>query len=168
MFTNISIQVLTQLQDLIKNLQPAQYAERLTVFNGSSIGGHTRHIIEFYECLLNNLDSGIVNYDARLRDLQVEQNRDYALEIIRRNILKLEENIDPATPIFLIQKFGNSSEMKIPSNFCREEAYLIEHSIHHFALIRIGVQENFTEVPICANFGVAYSTLDFRKEKVNA
>jgi hypothetical protein len=168
MFTNISIQVLTQLQDLIKNLQPAQYAERLTVFNGSSIGGHTRHIIEFYECLLNSLESGIVNYDARLRDLQVEQNRDYALEIIRKNIKKLEKSINPNTPIFLIQKFGNVPEMRISSTFCREEAYLIEHSIHHFALIRIGVQENFTEVPICANFGVAYSTLDFRKEKVNA
>jgi hypothetical protein len=163
MFTTISIQVLSQLQDLIKNLQPTQYAQRLAVFNGSSIGGHTRHIIEFYECLLNNLDSGIVNYDARLRDMQVEQNRDYALEIIRRNILKLEQNIDPTTPIFLIQKFGNSSEMKIPSNFCREEAYLIEHSIHHFALIRIGVQENFEKVEISKDFGVAFSTLDFRK-----
>jgi hypothetical protein len=165
MFTNISIQVLTQLQDLIKNLQPAQYSQRLTVFNGSSIGGHTRHIIEFYECLLNSLESGIVNYDARLRDLQVEQNRDYALEIIRRNIKKLEKSIQPNTPISLVQKFGNAPEMRIPSTFCREEAYLIEHSIHHFALIRIGVQENFAEVPICANFGVAYSTLDFRNAK---
>jgi hypothetical protein len=159
----ISVSVLEQLHDLVKHLSPEDYSRRLTVFNGSSIGGHVRHVIEFYECLLHGIDRGTVNYDARLRDHQVEQNRDYALEIIKRSITKLKNVETYAYPLTLVARFA-SADYSIPSNFAREEAYLIEHSIHHFALIRIGVQTVCPSVQIDPNFGVAYSTVEHRNQ----
>ncbi len=48
----------------------------------------------------------------------------------------------------------------------REMVYLVEHSIHHYALIRIGLQENFSDIFIPKNFGVAYSTVKYRAETV--
>jgi hypothetical protein len=46
----------------------------------------------------------------------------------------------------------------------REMVYLVEHSIHHYALIRIGLQENFPKIIIPENFGIAYSTIKHREK----
>jgi hypothetical protein len=166
MITSISINILDQLKTQIERLEAAQFSERLEVFNGSSIGGHARHIIEFYDCLIQSAETGIVNYDARQRDMQIEQNRDYAISIIKKIITKLKNVHDCTKNIVLEVKFGGNTVRGIPTSFQREEVYLIEHSIHHFALIRIGIQTNFKTVEIDKNFGVAFSTLEFRNEKV--
>jgi hypothetical protein len=165
MITSISIRILNQLKEQIERLEATQYSERLAVFNGSSIGGHARHIIEFYDCLLGSLETGIVNYDARQRDMQIEQNRDYAISIIKKIIYKCQINNNLDKNIALEAKFGEHIIRNIATSFQREEVYLIEHSIHHFALIRIGIQTNFSKITIEKDFGVAFSTLDFRKEK---
>ncbi|MEY4903467.1 MAG: hypothetical protein RLZZ292_1282 [Bacteroidota bacterium] len=165
MITSISIRILNQLKEQIERLEATQYSERLAVFNGSSIGGHARHIIEFYDCLLGSLETGIVNYDARQRDMQIEQNRDYAISIIKKIIYKYQINNNLEKNIDLEAKFGEHIIRNIATSFQREEVYLIEHTIHHFALIRIGIQTNFPKTTIEKDFGVAFSTLDFRKEK---
>jgi hypothetical protein len=164
--SSVSVQVLQQLHDLVFSLTADNFARRLTVFNGSSIGGHTRHIIEFYECLLQGKETGIVNYDNRQRDLQIEQNRDYALEIIRKIIENLKKVDNNSRPLLLEARFA-AGNYTIPSNFAREEAYLIEHTIHHFALIRIGVQSICPEVQIKPDFGVAYSTVEYRNKALS-
>lgn len=164
MIFNISIDILEQLKRHISQLTPVQYASKLDVFNGSSIGGHSRHIIEFYDCLLNSIESNNVNYDARLRDLQIENNRDYAILIINKIINKLEQFDNFDKNVVLISKFGNC-ELSTPTTFQREITYLIEHTIHHFALIRIGIQSCFEKIKVEHEFGVAFSTLEFRNQK---
>jgi hypothetical protein len=162
MLTPTSIGLLHQLRDLLTEISPADYARPLDVFNGSSLGGHTRHIIEFYECLLTGLSTGVVNYDERQRDKQVEHNRDYALEVIRQLVRKLTQSGIPGGNATLKAKFGEHT-VSIATTFQREEAYLIEHSIHHFALLRIGVAVVSPQVCIHPHFGVAFSTLDYRQ-----
>ncbi len=164
MTTSISIQILNQLKNQIERLEAKQYSERLSVFNGSSIGGHARHIIEFYDCLLCSIETGVVNYDARQRDMQIEQNRDYAISIIKKIMAKCQLNNGLEKKLALEAKFKEHTISNVMTSFQREEIYLIEHSIHHFALIRIGIQTNFSSVEIEKNFGVAFSTVAFRKE----
>jgi hypothetical protein len=164
MITSISINILDQLKRQIESLDAAHYSQPLAVFNGSSIGGHSRHIIEFYDCLLGGIETGVVNYDARQRDFQIEKNRDYAISIIKKLISKLQNINNVESEITLEAKFGEHTIKRIATSFQREEVYLIEHSIHHFALIRIGIQTNFSYVSIEKDFGVAFSTLEFRKE----
>jgi hypothetical protein len=74
-------------------------------------------------------------------------------------------NNDLTKNIKLCTKLGTGDMLSIPTNFQREEAYLIEHCIHHFALIRIGIQESFPDVFIDKNFGVAHSTIEFRQKE---
>ena len=165
MITPISIHILSQLQRQIEGLEAAAYSEPLAVFNGSSIGGHARHVIEFYDCLLGSMETGKVNYDARQRDMQIEKNKDYAISVVKKLISKWL-NISSIEKIIMLEaKFGEQIIKHIPTSFQREEIYLIEHSIHHFALMRIGIQTNFPTVVIEKNFGIAFSTLDFREEK---
>ena len=162
MLSNISIQVLDQLAEQLSRLRVDQFSTKLSVFNGSSVGDHARHVIEFYDCLLAGLETGEVNYDARQRDLQIAQNRDYALRIIEKIVEKLGNRTSSPRSLTLTARFGEEVECCIPTSFEREEVYLIEHSIHHFALIRIGIQENWPEMEVISGFGFAHSTLQFR------
>ena len=164
MIISISIEVLEQLEQHISQLCPKQYAEKLSVFNGASIGAHTRHIIEFYQCLLNGKSTGEVNYDARLRDLRIETQLDYTLDTIKEIKHRLLIVSDLDEKISLISCFSNET-FSVPTNFAREAVYLIEHTIHHYALIRIGLQENFPTVEIMPSFGYAHSTIKHQAEK---
>lgn len=164
MIIQISIEVLEQLEQHISQLCPEQYAEKLSVFNGASIGAHTRHIIEFYQCLLNGKSIGEVNYDARLRDLRIETQLDYTLDTIKEIKHRLLIVNDLDEKISLTSCFSNEM-FSVPTNFAREAVYLIEHTIHHYALIRIGLQEHFPKVEIEPNFGYAHSTIKHQAEK---
>jgi hypothetical protein len=164
MINKISIEVLDQLKAHLNQLTQEEYAQKLAIFNGASIGAHTRHVIEFYQCLLNGMKSGLVNYDARKRDLRIEQQLLYTIDLIDEIKYRLLNTITLNKTINLITSYG-AVQFAVPTNFERESVYLIEHSIHHFALIRIGLQECFPTVAIEPNFGYAHSTIQHQKEK---
>lgn len=164
MTLNASLSVLNQLNGLLSQLRPTEYTQKLAVFNGSSIGQHVRHTIEFFQCLLEGFSSGTIDYDARKRNFLIENDLNYTLELveaIHQNIVQINNFY---SPIQLRVSYGDVDYELVETNFMRELVYLIEHSIHHFALIRIGIQENFKHVAIEPNFGVAYSTIKFKEK----
>ncbi len=57
---------------LLERLDTKSYQQPIASLSNASIGGHTRHIIEMYLCLIEGYKSGIVNYDARKRDKIIE------------------------------------------------------------------------------------------------
>jgi hypothetical protein len=54
---------------------------------------------------------------------------------------------------------------KISTNYFREIAYNLEHTIHHMALIRIGLRE-IGDIPVDESYGVASSTTKYRQKCV--
>ncbi|HUM48191.1 MAG TPA: hypothetical protein PLD84_14775, partial [Chitinophagales bacterium] len=85
-----SSEILHQLVHLIDQLEEQEYAASLPILSGSSVGKHVRHIIEFYECLLNALKSGIVDYDARVRNAVLENDPFFATQVILDIVQKIE------------------------------------------------------------------------------
>lgn len=162
--SKISVEVLAQLKAHLVQLDATGYAQKLSVFNGASIGAHTRHIIEFYQCLLDGVASGVINYDARKRNLRVEQQLDYTLDLLDEVTYRLLNINVLNKKINVIASYGEDV-FSVPTSFEREEVYLIEHTIHHYALIRIGLNEHFPKVEIEPNFGYAHSTIQHQKEK---
>jgi hypothetical protein len=51
----------------------------------------------------------------------------------------------------------------MPTNYYREMAYNLEHTIHHMALIRTGIND-VSRISVPENFGVAISTMKYRKQ----
>ena len=156
---------LQQIRTLITSFQEEQYQYKSQLLSDTSIGQHVRHILEFYLCLLNGVSRGLVNYDDRNRDLELEQNPSFALAFID----KLCIDIQALNPDQELQLAGNfSSEVKtinaIKTSINRELAYCLEHSIHHQALIKIGLIEQKMDHLINDSFGIAPATIRYRQE----
>lgn len=150
-----------QLTDALEFLSKDQYTWPCDSLSGASIGGHVRHIIELYTELINGYESGIVNYENRKRNNVIETDRQFA--ILQMN--KLLDDINrPDKPLQLVADYGiaERSPITIDSNYYRELLYNIEHTVHHMALIRIGITALST-LKLPAAFGVAVSTIRYRE-----
>lgn len=155
-------QVVSQIIQAISKVDGEEYSLKLDILHKNSLGQHFRHVLEFYLCLLEAKSCGIVNYDKRKRDLEIESNKSYALQVAETILQKLDE-LDENEVIGLETCLGNDTTI-IPSNFSRELVYLSEHTIHHFALIKIGITTAFPHIVLEQNFGVAQSTIEYQKK----
>lgn len=150
---------LDELIGLLSQLSEEEYSEPCFELSGSSIGEHTRHIVEMFQCLNRNYDSGIVNYDKRDRNKRIQTNTDFAIQMIldvKCDISKADKNLD------LYQTIDGNA-VKIQSNYYRELLYNLEHCIHHQALIKVAIFK-CENVTVDDNFGVARSTIEYRKQ----
>ena len=155
-------QVFVQLSESLHLLSDAEYVQPSKILFDASIGQHVRHIIELILCLEMGYETGVVNYEKRKRDYQIETNKDFALGLLKDVYHRIERpNID------LVMEAEDYEEgeapITIPSNYYREIAYNLEHTIHHMALIRVGINE-VSSIQLPDDFGVAYSTVKFRKQ----
>jgi uncharacterized damage-inducible protein DinB len=155
-------QVFLQLTDSLHQLQPDQYTYSCKNLSGNTIGQHVRHIIEMFQCLEAGYLQGEVDYEKRKRDHQMETDKNLATDILKeisRHISRENKSL------YLLTYYDELQEKpeKIGTNYFREIAYNLEHTIHHMALIRVGLRE-LGDLPVEDSYGVASSTLKFRKQ----
>lgn len=155
--------VLLQLASAISEIPEYVFTQKSNLLNGSTIGGHTRHVIEIFQCLLEGYETGIVNYEHRKRNMQIETNKNYAVLLLQEIATTLEL---PNKKLILQGFYSNDVDVEtnmMQTNFFRELVYNLEHCIHHMALIRVGVQE-FCTINLPADFGVAPSTIQYKNQ----
>jgi uncharacterized damage-inducible protein DinB len=155
-------QVFLQLTDSLNQLQPDQYIHTCKNLSGNTIGQHVRHIIEMFQCLNEGYPKGEVDYEKRKRDKKIETNKDFATDILKEISRQISrEN----KTLYLLTYYDELREEpeKITTNYFREIAYNLEHTIHHMALIRVGLRE-LGDLPVDDSYGVASSTLKYRKQ----
>jgi len=151
-----------QLTAALDQLTDQQYTTVSNHLSGATVGQHMRHIIELYQCLLNGYDAGMVCYDHRKRDVAIETSKDLAKQLL----IDIFSGLDRSNKEMKLESFYgdvDSSVMSLPTNYYRELMYNLEHSVHHMALIRVGLKE-FSAGPIAENFGVASSTISHKKQ----
>ena len=156
MLSNSCAKQLEELSDLLLQLSQQDYSQFSPVFRTSSIGQHVRHILELFECLIAQYDSGEINYDLRKRDLRMERDPVFALEKIR---LIQHQIILPDKDLLLYQDQNPETE-GINTTYFRELLYNLEHCVHHQALIRLACHA-IPGILISEYFGVAKSTLTY-------
>ncbi len=154
------LQNLNELKSITAVLSDEQFQYKSSILSGASIGQHVRHILEFYTCLLASRENGIVNYDKRERNLQIEsstQFASYTIEKISEDIFRLGKK----TELLLEGNFSSieDRDIMIKTSFHRELAYCLEHSIHHQALIKVGLFEMGLSHMVNQDFGVAPATI---------
>lgn len=149
---------LDELIGLLSKLSDKDYCTPCCELSDATIGEHTRHIIEMFQCLENNYDSAVVNYDNRERNIRVQTSTECAIE--KMNEIKTQ--LGRPNKTLHLQQFINGDEINIESNYSRELLYNLEHCIHHQALIKVALRA--CEVQVDENFGVASSTIEYRNQ----
>ncbi len=172
--SSVKRQVRSLLQDAkeyLDQISDGDYSKQLEVLSGSSIGQHTRHFIEFFQCVVSSDQEGedgktIINYDRRKRDTCIECDTLHVMALLDALEQQIS-SVDLKQQVWLAHTdYGNGDVNLIPSSIERELFYNVEHTIHHFALIKIGLEHLGIPVQLPAHFGVAPSTIAFRKGEV--
>lgn len=160
--------VITQIIELLQTIDNERYTQPVVVFNGSSIGQHIRHIIDFYLCLIRGCEVSNIDYDKRARNLLIERDIKVARVELER-IAGAVQSLDILQNVVVNSSFTvneGESHAQIASSVGRELMYAYDHAIHHLAMVKIGVQLNYPSIFINPDLGVAPSTLKFRKQKL--
>ena len=154
--------VFVQLADTLQQLSSQEYVKPCNTLFNNTIGQHVRHIIELFQCLENGYDVNLVNYEKRPRDIAIETDKDFASQLLQDIFRKLGR---PNKELVLQASYDEHSTeaIAITTNYYREIAYNLEHTIHHMALIRVGITE-VSEIQLSDDFGVASSTVKYRKQ----
>ncbi len=154
--------VFVQLTDTLNQLSNEEYTRRSKIIMNATIGQHVRHIIELFQCLEKGYQTGTVNYEKRKRDYRIETEKELAVSLLK-DIYRHIEKPNKAITLEAEDYCDDVQVVSIPSTYYRELAYNLEHTIHHMALIRVGVNE-VSEVELPDEFGVAYSTIKYRQQ----
>lgn len=160
------IGLLHQLSSLVGSLSDEQYTRKPVGVVESSVGGHVRHNLDHIDALLGGLRAGEMSYDHRHRGTDVECDRFAALDAIGRvereltafpwpevrHLITLSTLVTPDLP-----------PVRVVTSPERELAFVVSHTIHHNALIRVMVRLLGEDVP--ADFGYAPSTIAHNRSR---
>ena len=152
-----NVRWLGQALRLLETLDDATYAESRT-------GAHLRHILDFYQCFLNGLESSHIDYDARRRDASIERSRETAAMAIRSIVYALETRSDVRQERIVWVRMEDVEGSGVPETFIesslsRELQALSSHTVHHFALIAVTLRAHGVQMDL--DFGMAPSTLRY-------
>ena len=166
----VAAKSLEDAQVYLGDIDPDIYRMPLELLFNASIGQHTRHFVEFYQCLIDQCtgDSPKINYALRSRDPRIEEDPRFTSKLIR-DIQKHLPGLDETKACRLIcdEHVDDIAEMSVESNLSRELLYNIEHTVHHLAIIKIGLNAIAPQITLPSHFGVAPSTIR-HKEKTCA
>jgi len=149
---------LRQGQRLIARLDDSAYCEPLPPLSRSSVGAHVRHTLDHFTSLLHGVADGVVDYDRRERDTQIERDRASAVAAIReleRALAEAQLRSDRDLSV-LVDSGERGPRATSRSTLQRELQFCIAHTVHHYAIVALLLRARGIEVD--AGFGVAPST----------
>jgi hypothetical protein len=159
----IFLQLSQQLQALSKLLSALideQYNKKIIHLGNSTIGAHTRHIVELLQCTIKGYSTGEIDYYNRSRNLLLETDKTLSQAALQQldGVVMLSDKV----LYLLVEQIDEELEIqKFTTTYFREIIYNTEHIIHHLALIKVAViymNLNILE----PSFGMAYSTIKYQ------
>lgn len=160
-------ELLEQAAAVLFEISDEDYCRPAEIFGGQRLGGHVRHVVEFYECLFEGLNAAAVDYDARRRDPEVENDRrtgrERLLAIAHR--LKSDEALHHDGMLWVAMEgspANSGAHSLVLSSIGRELEAVRSHTVHHFALISVLLR--YYGLPVPSDLGVSQATLLYRAE----
>lgn len=160
-----AVQVLQDALSYLNALSTPAYTEPIPLMSGSTIGQHSRHFIEFFQCLIAQAgDGSAINYDLRRRDHLIETDPAFAAACVK-SIMREIAGLPMHSMTRLEASYDLEGEqiLSLATSLERELMYNVEHTIHHLALVKIGLRLVAPEWAIPDHFGVAVSTIKYQQ-----
>jgi uncharacterized damage-inducible protein DinB len=167
LIANNCLHLLEQAIGLIERIDDYVYASTSPISPRGSIGGHLRHILDFYQSFLAGIESERINYNLRGRDALTELDRSHAVKRVSETIAALRSlpALDGEKPLLVSTEAGSEGRpLWCVSSALRELDFLQSHTVHHYSLVAMLLRLH--EIDPGEEFGVAPSTLKHWKEEV--
>lgn len=145
----------------LQRLTSEQFQRALEPVFQSTVGAHFRHLLEHYGCFFADLESATLCYDARPRDLTLEQDINHALATIGQYIEQLSQ-LDLSIAERQLSLKDQQVENVLSTNLSRELLFLQAHTVHHYAIV--AAMARAMGQPTSGDFGLAIAT---RKHLMN-
>lgn len=160
--------ILSQLFDLVHSLTDDDFQRPVKALSYATVGQHLRHTLEFFICFEQGTQSGVINYDRRSHDKEIETNRMVAAQTITR-IMSFVAELSENQPLTLEVGYDIDDEQfeSLQSTTTRELVYNIEHAVHHMAIMKIGINEIAPYIKLPEGFGIAASTMRHKAMTTN-
>lgn len=159
--------ILLQLTDLVNQITEQDFNKPVDTLGNSTIGQHLRHTLEFFICLEQGFEKGLINYDKRAHDKLIETDKFIALSVISKiNEFIISQPTDKALKLEAGYDLDKEEFVTINTNFLRELVYNIEHAVHHMAIMKIGIREVAPYITLSHDFGIAASTIRYQEAVV--
>jgi hypothetical protein len=128
---------------------------------GGTVGGHVRHVLDHVRNLVEGCEAGTIDYEARRRGDGVERSVASGLLVIedlRRALGRTLGRMEKADARVQIRAMVSKDHtpVEVPSTLDREVVYVVDHTVHHMAMIRGMLQRAGVACP--ASFGLAAGT----------
>lgn len=158
-------QAAAQARSIVLAIDAQPEAVQTRLYAETGIGRHIRHITDHFLCLRNGLAAREIDYNQRNRDSAVEHDPLAALahidELIAWSIGLAAVDITVAVTVRAEILFDRTVEECFDSTYRREILYLVNHTIHHAAYIKLLAAREGLELP--AQIGIAPCTASFQR-----
>ena len=159
-----NIELLEQLRAALDGVDEVSFTAMHRPFRRGGVGKHVRHVLDHYKALLG-MSEGILDYEARTRDPDIEQYPTAAVATIDSIIMQLSQNrLSPSVPE--VKHVWGSGEGSVATSLERELQFLASHTVHHMSLVAWIMDSLGFSVP--DSFGVAPSTLRYEAQQYRA
>jgi hypothetical protein len=162
------LNILSQLSDLVDQIHQRDFVCPLETLSRSTIGQHLRHTLEFFMCLEQGFDKGVINYDKRAHDKLIESDKYLALAAIGRTNHFIQSLEDKPLKLEVGYDLDKETFITINTTSTRELVYNIEHAVHHMAIMKIGIKEIASYIQLPPDFGIAASTIRYKENSVTS
>lgn len=125
--------------DFFERHSPESYTKSDPTTFGSGVGPHMRHVLDHYSSLITGVESGVINYDDRKRDNQVERALDACIQRARElleGLRALSIDIEALVKVIVSANTFDSHDLS-ESAFSRGLQFLASYTVYHYALIAI-------------------------------
>ena len=133
----------------------------------ASVGSQFRHVLDHYRAFVDGRESGRIDYDARQRDRRIEADPTEAAAQARAMMIQLELiHVEDGNRPLAVQ-MDTGGDLRVPdwrpSSVGRELQFLVSHTVHHYALIKLLLED--VGISAGADFGVAPSSLAYEASR---
>jgi len=127
---------LQKASQLLLSISQENYTDQSVAPYHSSIGSHIRHVLDFFNCIIEGLDANDIDLTARKRDERISTQIPFALD----SILKVQQtllNFADANTDYLVHVTDNLGQGNVTVDYTLESilAHANSHAVHHFATI---------------------------------
>ncbi|HED35960.1 MAG TPA: hypothetical protein ENJ08_17325 [Gammaproteobacteria bacterium] len=170
--TNGCIEVLEQSEVFLQSSTPESYTNITKPYFISSCGEHMRHILDHFNAIKADFNSGTIDYDARQRGSDIETSIHCAQNSISeiKNWLRSldSEHLNKALHIQTEVSVSEKHITRTPSCLGRELVFASTHAVHHYSMMSVAMQ--MQDLTADRNFGIAPATqtyLETSRDKNN-